>query len=73
MRIELNFRNVYGEMKAYPANDKAECLAAIAGTKTLTRHTIAQALAMGCDVVDLGNPARVYRGAADRFNLPAIR
>jgi hypothetical protein len=60
-------------MKAYPANEKAECLAAVAGTKTLTLNTLRQALRMGCDIIDIGNPARVFRGASDASCLPAIR
>jgi len=73
MQIAVQIRNVYGEPKAYPANLQAECLAAVAGTKTLTLNTLRQALRMGCDIIDIGNPARVYRGASDTSCLPAIR
>lgn len=50
IRIEVKARQVYGETKLYPANEAAETLARIAGTKTLTTETLALAKRMGCIV-----------------------
>ena len=45
--IEITVRNVYGEDKFYPHNDQARGLAAIAGTKTLTKAVLRVAQDMG--------------------------
>lgn len=52
--IQVEIRNVYGEDKVYPRCFSAERFAAIAGTKTLTRVTLINILALGfaIDVVD---------------------
>jgi hypothetical protein len=51
MRIEITVREVYGETKYYPANVAAHALAAIAGTKTLTKATVRQAInGLGAEV-----------------------
>lgn len=47
MEIIVQIKNVYGEEKIYPMCDKAQALAAIAGTKTLTRQTLRQVKALG--------------------------
>ena len=44
MRIEITVREVYGEIKYYPQNLAARTLASIAGTKTLTKSTIREAI-----------------------------
>ena len=49
--ISVTVRSVYGEIKFYPANGAAECLARIAGTKTITVHAMKEARAMGCEIV----------------------
>ena len=36
-RIVIRLREVYGQVKAYPASSQAERLAAMVGTKTLTQ------------------------------------
>jgi hypothetical protein len=77
MIIQIQIRNVYGEEKAYPANDAAKGIANIAGTKTLPRWVLLNVLAMGCDVVELdryGNVSRTIKGGADRRygDLPRI-
>jgi hypothetical protein len=72
MIVQIQIRNVYGEEKAYPKNHAAQCLADIAGTKTLTHHTLRQALSMGCTIVELDRherESRRYAGAA--ASLPA--
>lgn len=58
MRIAIKLKSVYGNDLAYPANHPAECLARIAGQKTLTRNTLWNALSMGatiCVLDRLGN------------------
>jgi hypothetical protein len=71
-RITITIRSVYGEAKAYPMDYEAECFARIAGTKTLTRSTLLNILALGYDVVLVcgnGMPdGTVYR--AGKCGLP---
>lgn len=38
--IKIYERDVYGTVRIYPANKEAELFAEIAGTTTLTEHTI---------------------------------
>ena len=45
--VAITVRSVYGEDKFYPHNDQARSLAAIAGTKTLTRDVLLVAQDMG--------------------------
>lgn len=74
LTVQIQIRNVYGEEKAYPANDQARCIAAIAGTKTLTRHSLVYVLAMGATIIEVdrhGQPAREYR-AWDVARMPAV-
>jgi len=62
--IKIQIRNVYGTEKAYPADAAASCFAEIAGSKTLTRHTLTRVLGLGYSitVVDrYGQPSRTYR------------
>jgi hypothetical protein len=56
MVCQFEIRNVYGESKAYPANLLAEKIALIAGTKTLTRHTLQTVFEIGMTL------EQVYRG-----------
>ena len=51
MDIKVTAKSVYGETKFYPANHSAECLARIAGTKTLTMSALENAADMGCVVM----------------------
>lgn len=73
MQIRITIRSVYGEDKAYPVDHAAECFARIAGTKTLTRATLLNVLALGYDIVlVLGNgdsDGTVYR--AGKTTLPS--
>jgi len=59
--IRIEIRNVYGELKAYPLCEKASLFAAIAGTKTLTRSTLMQILAIGFSIEVVGQGSRTYR------------
>lgn len=53
--ITVEIKNVYGELKAYPRCNKARIFADIAGTKTLTRATIALAQELGFEIVSIAN------------------
>ncbi len=50
--ITITLRNVYGETKAYPTCPTAKLFAKIAGTKTLTIHTLAKIMEMGYAIRD---------------------
>lgn len=72
--VQIQIRNVYGEEKAYPVNYHAQCIARIAGTKTLTRVSLFNVLAMGCTIEELdrhGRVARSYSGC-EISNLPMV-
>jgi len=74
LTIQIQIKNVYSNLAAYPANQSAECIAAIARTKTLTRNTLVYLLAMGATIIELdrhGRASREYR-ASDVSHLPAI-
>lgn len=45
--ITVTLREVYGQVKAYPANEQAQRLADLVGTKTLTIDTLRGAARMG--------------------------
>lgn len=51
MRAIIQFRDVYGERKAYPVNDTAKLLAELAGTKTLTLQALSVAQRLGIEIV----------------------
>lgn len=48
--IIINVQDVYGSRKAYPICLGAKRFASIAGTKTLTAHTLREVLALGYDI-----------------------
>lgn len=77
LTVQIQIKSVYGEEKAYPANEAARCIANIAGTKTLTRASLLNVLAMGLSVEELdrhGNLSRVIPGGPERrySDLPRI-
>jgi hypothetical protein len=75
MIVQIQIRNVYGEEKAYPMNREANCIARIAGTKTLTRSALLNVLAMGCHIEELdrhGNACRTITPMTPT-SLPAVR
>ena len=39
-KLLIELRDVYGETKAYPANDQAKLFAEMLGTKTLTHRNL---------------------------------
>lgn len=60
MQLEIDIRNVYGNPTAYPINEAAKSVARIAGTKTLTRYALAEAMNMGMTVIVIGASPRAY-------------
>jgi hypothetical protein len=48
--IQIQIKSVYGEDKAYPVCDKAKAFAAIANTRTLTKATLLQVMAIGFSI-----------------------
>lgn len=48
--VLVRFDRVYGNVVCYPANQQAEVLARIAGTKSLLPRTLAGARALGLQV-----------------------
>lgn len=66
MIVMIEIKSVYGELKAYPANRIADHFALIAGTKTLTRNTLLNVLAMGCQLIEVdryGHPMANHTAA----------
>lgn len=53
--VLIDLRSVYGRTVAYPANDQAARVAAIAGTKTLNRTDLLLATGLDLDVRDVHN------------------
>jgi len=59
--VLVRFDRVYGKMVCYPANQQAEVLAKIAGTKTLSGEALAGARALGLQVACIdGNPLAAF-------------
>lgn len=56
MRIEIEFRTVYGVRQIYPVNDKAKAIARIARTTTLRTSDLMIAKEMlGGQIVEIHN------------------
>lgn len=51
MQIHIQVRQVYGNTTFYPLCEKAELFAHIAGSKTLTRKTLAYIKQLGYEIV----------------------
>jgi len=49
--IRISIKSVYGEDKIYPACEKAQAFADIAGTKTLTEQTLRGIRKLGYEIV----------------------
>ena len=45
--IKVEVKNIYGETRVYPMCDKSKMFASIAGTITLTNHTLSKVEALG--------------------------
>ena len=50
MKIQVRIKSVYGTDKVYPVCGKARAFARIAGTTTLTDHTVIMVKALGYTV-----------------------
>jgi hypothetical protein len=50
MKIQIKLKDVYGTMKAYPADKYAETFAKMLGTKTLTRAALGHIAELGYDI-----------------------
>lgn len=50
MKITIRLDKNYGSWVVYPVCQKAKQFAAIAGTKTLKKHTLKQIQALGYDI-----------------------
>lgn len=50
MQITVQVRNIYGVQTIYPVCSKAQLLARIAGTKTLTREAVSSIKSLGYTV-----------------------
>ena len=50
MKIDVYYKNVYGNDLCYPACENAKIFAGIAGQKTLSTYTIAKIERLGYDV-----------------------
>jgi hypothetical protein len=50
MKITIRIDKNYGIETAYPACDRAQLFARIAGTKTLTRNTLRDIAALGIEI-----------------------
>ena len=60
-KITIQARSVYGEVKIYPVCAAAQEFAAIAGTKTLTRDTLASVLRLGFTIIEIDRYGQVCR------------
>lgn len=56
MKIVIERKSVYGEIKYYPICESAKLFAAIAGTKTLTRAALFKIKELGYEVTFAPEP-----------------
>lgn len=71
--IMIEFRQVYGNVLAYPVCDQAKRFAKIANTKTLTRNTLSNVLAMGLTIIELRHGVRVSEYTArSECRMPVV-
>lgn len=74
LTVQITIKNVFGINKAYPVNTSGELFARIAQTKTLTRKTLGNILALGATIQEVdrfGRAMRSYVGPQSSSNLPA--
>lgn len=64
MTIQIEIRNVYGNETIYPVCARAKFLAAMAGTRTLTREKLRLIMANGYHVEVVANAGRLVGLAA---------
>lgn len=68
-KITIQVRNVFGNDTVYPVDQAAKEFASIAGTKTLTRDSLASILRLGFVIVELdryGQPCREHVAGSGR-------
>ena len=69
---KVQIRDVYGTSKVYPENQTARIFARIAGTKTLTKDTLAEMLALGV-TIDIVGPDGMPQGySITETTLPRV-
>ena len=75
MQVTIQIKNVFGTEKAYPVNDTAFAIAKIAGTKTLTRQSLAGVFALGLPIVEIDRYGRECSTffARDAAMLPMVQ
>lgn len=56
-QVHIYYRNVYGLLKMYPANDTGRKFAALLGVKTFTADQLAQIKGLGFQVWHQDDPA----------------
>ncbi len=54
MQIKVQVKSIYGVDKTYPICSRAQIFAKLAGTKTLTEHTLECIDALGCTIEKVG-------------------
>jgi hypothetical protein len=60
MHIEINFREVYGDEKAYPVCETARLFAEMLGTKTLTPNALRYIDRLGYEIRAVGKRGELY-------------
>ncbi len=60
MHIEINYREIYGEDKAYPVCQTARLFAAMTGTKTLTPSALRYIAQLGYEIRAVGKRGEFY-------------
>lgn len=51
LHIQVEIKNVYGEERIYPVCEQAKLFSELAGTKTLTRQSIATIKKLGYTII----------------------
>lgn len=59
--IKVKIDRVYGKATIYPACERSELIAQIAGTKTLTHSTLALAERLGFDIYEAVDPQKLAK------------
>lgn len=63
--VYFHARNVYGQQKLYPANDRAEQFAKLLNVKTFSLNQLNQIIALGFGVAQAIEPAKFVGKDAD--------
>lgn len=68
----IEVKNIYGELKAYPACKTAELFAKIANTTTLTPKTLCYAEQLGYSIVELRKNSSFRRTESQQAGFSAL-